>query len=222
VRRVALVALAFGVLGTSAACGGGAKKAEPAADLLHPQALTAKAPTRFDVTFTTTKGDFTITVERSWAPNGADRFYNLAKAHFFDGVKFFRVVPNFVVQFGISPDPEVSKQWRSAAIPDDIVTVHNERGGVTFAAAGPNTRTTQVFINLGDNRSLDNSGFAPFGAVTHGMDVVSKLYAGYGDEPTPHQAEMQLQGNAWLEKTYPKLDSIKTARVTSESNPALP
>jgi cyclophilin family peptidyl-prolyl cis-trans isomerase len=127
-----------------------------------------------------------------------------------------------VVQFGISPYPEVSKQWRSASIPDDLVVGHNLRGGVTFAAAGPNTRTTQVFINLGDNRSLDNGGFAPFGAVTKGMDVVDKLYSGYADEPTPHQGEMQLQGNAWLEKNYPKLDSIETASITSESNPALP
>jgi peptidyl-prolyl cis-trans isomerase A (cyclophilin A) len=222
VRRFGLLALALAVLAAVAACGGSGKSAGPPDVLLHPAKLTAKAPQIFEATFKTTKGDFTIEVHRSWARNGADRFYNLVKSGFYDGDTFFRVVPNFVVQFGISPDPEVSKQWRSAAIPDDIVTVHNERGGVTFAAAGPNTRTTQVFINLGDNRALDNNGFAPFGAVTHGMDVVTKLYAGYGDEPTPHQAEMQLQGKAWLEKTYPKLDSIKTARVTSESNPALP
>ena len=220
-RRFGLLALALAVSAAVAACGGG-KPAGPAQALLQPEKLTVKAPQIFDATFKTTKGDFTIEVHRSWARHGADRFYNLVRSGFYDGATFFRVVPNFVVQFGISPDPAVSKEWRSAAIPDDIVTVHNERGGVTFAAAGPNTRTTQVFINLGDNRSLDNNGFAPFGAVTHGMDVVSKLYAGYGDEPTPHQAEMQLQGNAWLEKTYPKLDSIKTARITSESNPELP
>ena len=149
-RRIALVALAVGVLGATAACGGGTKKSEAASSrLLHPQALTAKAPARFDVTFTTTKGDFTITVERSWAPNGADRFYNLAKARFFDGVKFFRVVPNFVVQFGISPDPKVSTAWRDATIPDDPVTEHNVRGAVSFASAGPGTRTTQLFIDLG-------------------------------------------------------------------------
>jgi peptidyl-prolyl cis-trans isomerase A (cyclophilin A) len=214
VRRVALVALALGVLGTSAACGGGsAKKAEPAADLLHPQALTAKAPQRFDVAFTTTKGDFTITVERAWAPNGADRFYNLAKAHFFDGVKFFRVVPNFVVQFGISPDPKVSAAWQNATIPDDPVKEHNVRGAVTFAAAGPNSRTTQLFINLGSNARLDPIGFAPIGSVTGGMSVVDQLYSGYADAPMSHQAEMQTEGNAWLDKNYPKLDSIKTARI---------
>jgi peptidyl-prolyl cis-trans isomerase A (cyclophilin A) len=217
VRRLALLLLALGLL---AGCGGGSAK--PSGELLHPEKLTAKAPQIFKVEFKTTKGDFTIEVHRSWARNGADRFYNLAKSGFFDGVKFFRVVPNFVVQFGISPDPEVSKAWRSATIPDDLVTLHNERGGVTFASAGPNTRTTQVFINLGDNRTLDNNGFAPFGAVTQGLDVVDKLYSGYGDEPTPRQGEMQLQGNAWLEKNYPKLDGITSARVVDEENPALP
>jgi peptidyl-prolyl cis-trans isomerase A (cyclophilin A) len=216
VRRVALVVLALGVLGTSAACGGGgAKKAEPAADLLHPQALTAKAPQRFDVTFATTKGDFTITVERSWAPNGADRFYNLANAHFFDGVRFFRVVPNFVVQFGISPDPKVSAAWQNATIKDDPVKEHNVRGAVTFASAGPDSRTTQLFINLGSNTRLDPVGFAPIGSVTGGMSVVDRLYRGYANAPTSHQAEMQTDGNAWLDKTYPKLDSIKTARIVS-------
>jgi peptidyl-prolyl cis-trans isomerase A (cyclophilin A) len=214
VRRTALVALALGVLGTSAACGGGAaKKAGSAADLLHPQALTAKAPQRFDVKFTTTKGDFTITVERAWAPNGADRFYNLAKAHFFDGVTFFRVVPNFVVQFGISPDPKVSAAWQNATIPDDPVKEHNVRGAVTFASAGPDSRTTQLFVNLGSNTRLDPTGFAPIGSVTGGMSVVDSLYSGYADAPTSHQAEMQTEGNTWLEKNYPRLDSIKTARV---------
>jgi len=216
VRRVALVAVAWGVLVTSAACGGGgAKKAEPAADLLYPQALTTEAPQRFDVTFTTTKGDFTITVERAWAPNGADRFYNLAKVHFFDGVKFFRVVPNFVVQFGISPDPKVSAAWQNSMIKDDPVKEHNVRGAVTFASAGPDSRTTQLFINLGSNTRLDPIGFAPIGSVTGGMSVVDQLYSGYGDAPTSHQAEMQTEGNAWLDKNYPKLDSIKTARIAS-------
>jgi peptidyl-prolyl cis-trans isomerase A (cyclophilin A) len=204
----------LGVVGTSTGCGGGgAKQAAATAPLLHPQALTAKAPQRFDVTFATTKGVFTITVERSWAPNGADRFYNLAKSHFFDGVKFFRVVPKFVVQFGISPDPKVSAAWRDATIPDDPVTEHNVRGAVTFATAGPDTRTTQLFINLGSNTRLDSTGFAPIGSVTGGMNVVDRLYSGYGEAPTSHQAEMQAQGNAWFDKNYPKLDSIKTARI---------
>lgn len=205
-----------------AGCGGGGSTASgPPAALLHPAKLTKKAPQLFDITFHTTKGDFVVTVHRTWANQGADRLYNLAKEHFFDGMKIFRVVPNFVVQFGISPYPEVSKAWANATIPDDIVTNHNTRGTVSFAAAGPNTRTTQIFVNLGDNRSLDN-GFAPVGSVTSGMTVVDKLYSGYGDETTPHQPEMENEGNAYLEKAYPKLDEIKTAVVSNEENPALP
>jgi len=225
-RRATLTLLPLAAAALLAGCGGGGGKsstpAEPPGALLHPSALTKKAPQIFDITFHTTKGDFVITVHRTWAAHGADRLYNLAKAHFFDGVEFFRVVPNFVVQFGISPYPAVSKAWRSAMIPDDIVTNHNTRGNVSFASAGPNTRTTQLFVNLGDNSGLDNNGFAPVGSVTSGMDVIDKLYSGYGDEPTPHQPEMQTQGNAWLDKNYPKLDKITTARVTNEENPALP
>jgi peptidyl-prolyl cis-trans isomerase A (cyclophilin A) len=221
VRRPSLLALALAlalaVVAAVAACGG-SKSAGPPSALLHPDTLTEKAPEIYEATFKTTKGDFTIKVHRTWARHGADRFYNLVKSGFFDGAKVFRAVPGFVVQFGISPYPEVSKQWRSATIPDDTVTVHNQRGGVTFAAAGPNTRTTQIFVNLGDNRRLDRLGFAPFGTVTKGMDVVDKLYSGYREEPTPHQGEMQLQGNAWLEQNYPKLDSIETARLTSRSS----
>ena len=212
-RRLALVALALGVVGTSAACGGGAKKAEPPSALLQPKTLTARAPQQFDATFKTSKGDFTFTVHRSWAPRGADRFYNLVRSHFFDGVKFFRVVPGFVVQFGISPDLRVSAAWRDATIADDPVTEHNVRGTVTFATAGPGTRTTQLFVNLVDNVSLDSTGFAPFAAVTKGMSVVDRLYSGYGDAPSSHQSELEAQGNAWLDKHYPKLDEIVTARL---------
>jgi cyclophilin family peptidyl-prolyl cis-trans isomerase len=199
-----------------AACGGGGKKSSaggPPDALLHPDKLTAKAPATFGVTFHTTKGDFVVTVHRDWAPQGADRFYNLAKNGFFDGDEFFRVVPGFVVQFGISPYPQVSSAWVNADIPDDPVKQHNAPGTVSFASAGPNTRTTQLFINLGPNVALDGQGFAPIGAVTSGMKVVDALYSGYGDAPTPHQGEMQTQGNSWLEKHYPKLDSVKTAVV---------
>jgi peptidyl-prolyl cis-trans isomerase A (cyclophilin A) len=220
-RRTAASILALAALAAVAGCGGGGKSGPPDA-LLHPTKLTAKAPQLYDVRFATTKGDFTVEVHRTWAPRGADRFYNLVKSGFFDGVRVFRVVPGFVVQFGISPYPGVSNAWRRATIPDDPVTAHNTRSGITFASAGPNTRTTQVFINLGDNRSLDERGFAPFGTVTEGMDVVDKLYSGYGEAPTPHQREMQLQGNTWLDDNYPKLDGIKTAKVVEESNPALP
>jgi peptidyl-prolyl cis-trans isomerase A (cyclophilin A) len=221
VRRTILILLACAAL---AGCGGssGHSASGPPDALLHPAKLNVKSPQLFTVTVETTKGEFVIDVHRTWAPLAAQRFYNLVKAHFFDGVKFFRVVPKFVVQFGISPYPAVSKAWRSAMIPDDIVTNHNTRGNVSFASAGPNTRTTQLFVNLGDNSGLDNNGFAPVGSVTSGMDVIDKLYSGYGDEPTSHQPEMQTQGNAWLDKNYPKLDEITTARITSEENPALP
>lgn len=221
-RRAAVTTLLAVALAAAAAGCGGSSSSGPPAALLHPAKLTAKAPQLYTVTFVTTKGTFTIGVHRTWAPNAADRFYNLVKAHFFDGVTFFRVVPNFVVQFGISPYPAVSKAWENARIPDDPVRANNTITAVTFASAGPNTRTTQVFINLGDNRSLDLQGFAPFGAVDSGFDVVRKLYSGYGDTPTRQQGEMMSKGNGWLDQHYPKLDRIKTAKVTEESNPALP
>jgi peptidyl-prolyl cis-trans isomerase A (cyclophilin A) len=206
-----------------AACGGGGSSSSgPPSALLQPAKLDAKAPQLYTASFKTTKGDFDVEVHRTWAPKGADRFYNLVKNGFYDGAKLFRVVPGFVVQFGISPYPAVSKAWRNASITDDQVTTHNQRGAVTFATAGPNTRTTQVFINLGDNRQLDNLGFASFGTVTKGMDVVDKLYNGYADRPAQQQGKIETQGNAFLEKTFPKLDSIKSAKITSESNPALP
>jgi peptidyl-prolyl cis-trans isomerase A (cyclophilin A) len=222
VRRLILLVPFVLVLAACGGGGGGSSQSGPPAALLHPSKLTAKAPQFFTAEFKTTKGTFDIEVHRSWAPRGADRFYNLVKNGFFDGQKFFRVVPGFVVQFGISPYPKVSAAWRSATMPDDIVTNHNTRGNVSFASAGPDTRTTQIFINLGDNSSLDNNGFAPFGAVTKGMEVVDKLYSGYKDEPTQLQGQMQTLGNPWLEKTYPKLDSVETAKVTGEENPALP
>lgn len=218
--RRALVLLGLAVL-LLAGCGGGSSSSPPKA-LLHPEKLDKKAPQLFDVTFHTTAGDFVVSVHRTWAPLGADRFYNLVKNHFYDGAKIFRVVPGFVAQFGISPYPEVSKAWENATIPDDTITVHNQRGGMTFASAGPDTRTTQVFINLGNNTNLDTDQFAPFGAVTSGMNVVDKLYSGYGDDTTQHQQEMMEQGNAYLEKTFPKLDEIKSAKVSNEENPALP
>jgi peptidyl-prolyl cis-trans isomerase A (cyclophilin A) len=222
-RAFSLVLLPLLAAAVLAGCGGGSgAPSGPPAALLHPAKLTKKAPQFFDITFHTTKGDFVISVHRTWASHGADRLYNLAKNHFFDGMKLFRVVPDFVVQFGISPFPQVSKAWANATIPDDIVTNHNTRGNVSFASAGPNTRTTQIFVNLGDNRSLDNNGFAPVGSVTSGMKVLDELYSGYGDETTGHQPEMQNEGNAWLEKHYPKLDEIKTAVVSNEENPALP
>jgi peptidyl-prolyl cis-trans isomerase A (cyclophilin A) len=191
----------------------GATAAAPPPALLHPAGLKAKAPAVYTVAFTTTKGRFDVTVRRAWAPHGADRFYNLVRAHFFDGVEFFRVVKGFVVQFGISGYPAVSSAWQNASIPDDPVKTSNVRGTITYADAGPNTRTTQVFVNLANNASLDGQGFAPFGKVTKGMSVVDKLYAGYGDQPTNTQPQIAAQGNAFLKKQFPKLDAVLTARV---------
>ena len=205
----------------AAACGGGGSSGPPKA-LLDPAKLDVKAPQLYDVKFETTAGDFVISVHRTWAPLGADRFYNLVKNKFYDGNKIFRVVPGFVVQFGISPYPAVSKAWEDAHIDDDTITQHNQRGAVTFAGAGPNTRTTQIFINLGDNTRLDSDQFAPFAAVTEGMDVIEQLYSGYLDTPTENQGQMFAQGDAYFEEHYPKLDEITSARVIDESNPALP
>jgi peptidyl-prolyl cis-trans isomerase A (cyclophilin A) len=179
--------------------------------LLHPDTLNAKAPELFDVKFETTRGDFVVAVHRAWAPLGADRFYNLVKSGFFTGEAFFRVVPGFVVQFGLSPDPAVNRAWRSADIKDDPVKESNKRGTITFATAGPNTRTTQLFINFADNSGLDRQGFAPFGLVTSGMDVVDHIYSGYGQQPD--QGAITTQGAAYLEKHFPKLDTIKSATV---------
>ena len=186
----------------------------PPPALLHPASLKAKAPATFAVEFDTTKGTFVVTVHRSLAPRGADRFYNLVKAHFFDGNEFFRVVKGFVVQFGISGYPKVSAAWQNANIPDDPVKGSNTVATITYADAGPNTRTTQVFINLANNAAnLDGQGFAPFGKVTTGMAVLNKLYAGYDDKPTNLQPQIASQGNAFLKKRFPKLDSVIRARI---------
>jgi len=181
--------------------------------LLHPATLTAKAPDTFTVQFTTTKGDFVVEVTRAWAPLGADRFYNLVKHGFFTDAAFFRIVPGFIVQFGLSADPAVNKVWHSANIKDDPVTQSNRPGTITFATAGPNTRTTQLFINFGNNGPLDRQGFSPFGRVTSGMDVVQSLYAGYGEQPD--QGSITALGKAYLDKNFPKIDSIKSAKIVS-------
>ncbi len=186
--------------------------------LLDPSALTAKAPDRFSAEFRTTKGDFVIEVQREWAPNGADRFYNLVRNGFYDNVRFFRVVPGFMVQFGINGDPAVSAAWFSARIPDDPVRQSNTRGFVSFATSGPDSRTTQVFVNFADrNAGLDAQGFSPFGRVVAGMDVVDQLYNGYGESAPagrgPVQARIQQEGNAYLQKEFEKLDYVKSARI---------
>ena len=188
-----------------------------AGDLSNPASLNEKAPATYKVKFDTSKGSFVVEVHRDWAPNGADRFYNLVKNGFYNDARFFRVISGFMVQFGINGNPQISKVWRDANIKDDPVKASNKRGMITFATAGPDTRTTQVFINFGDNAGLDDQGFAPFGQVISGMEVVDALYAEYGEGAPqgdgPDQGLVQSQGNAYLKKDFPKLDYIKTATI---------
>ncbi len=186
-------------------------------DLSNPAALVEKAPATYKVRFDTSKGPFVIQVHRAWAPNGADRFYNLVKHGFYDNDRFFRVISGFMVQFGINGDPRVSAHWRDANIQDDPVKQSNKRGMITFATAGPNTRTTQVFINFADNSGLDGQGFAPFGQVVSGMNVVDGLNAEYGEGAPrgngPEQGRLQMQGNAYLMKSFPRMDYVKKATI---------
>ncbi len=197
----------------SAAAG---KSANP---LLDPTsaAFQATPPDSFRVRFTTTRGDFTVLVHTAWAPNGAKRFYNLVRNNFFDGARFFRVLKGFVAQFGLTGDPAVDQAWANQAIPDDPVKHSNTPGTLTFATSGPNSRSTQLFINYGDNAQLDGDGFAPIGQVTEGMNVVDSLYSGYGEGAPqgngPNQTLIMQQGNSYLEKDFPKLDYIKSTTI---------
>jgi peptidyl-prolyl cis-trans isomerase A (cyclophilin A) len=188
-----------------------------AQNLSNPAALREQAPPVYKAKFDTTKGAFVIEVQRDWAPNGADRFYNLVKNGFYDNVRFFRVISGFMVQFGIHGDPKVSAPWREAQLKDDPVKQSNKRGYITYAMAGPNTRTSQVFINFGDNASLDSQGFSPFGRVVTGMEVVDKLNAEYGEGAPrgrgPDQSRMQMEGNAYLTKDFGRLDYVKKATI---------
>jgi len=187
-----------------------------AAKLRTPGVLTEQAPPTFKANFDTSKGAFVIEVHRDWAPIGADRFYNLVKNGFFDDVRFFRVISNFMVQFGINGSPTVSAIWRNPAVQlkDDPVKQSNKRGYITFATGGPNTRTTQVFINFKDNAFLDGQGFSPFGEVSQGMeDVVDKLYSQYAGKPQDQFVQILNQGNAFLNKDFPKLDFVKAATI---------
>lgn len=169
------------------------------------------------VKFETTKGEFVVEVHPEWAPLGAERFLDLVRSGFYDGCKFFRVVPGFVVQWGINGDPAVQAKWRDARIQDDPVKQSNTRGMMTFAKAGPNTRTSQLFINFKDNSNLDAMGFAAFARVTSGMDILEKLNSRYGDEPTPRQDMIQQQGNAFLDQAFPGLDGIVKATILDEA-----
>jgi len=176
-----------------------------------------QAPPTYKVRFDTSKGPFVVQVTRAWAPQGADRFYSLVKSGFFDDVRFFRVISGFMVQFGINGDPRIAAPWRSATIKDDPVKQSNKRGTITFATAGPDSRTSQVFINFADNSPLDRQGFSPFGQVTSGMSVVDALYSGYGEgAPSgrgPEQGRIQREGNAYLKKDFPNLDYVKKATI---------
>ena len=175
------------------------------------------APPVFQVNLDTTKGPVAVEVHRDWAPVGADQFYSLVKTGFYDGDRFFRVVRNFVVQFGINGDPQLNRLWSNANLPDDPVKQHNVRGTITYATAGPNTRSTQLFINLANNARLDADGFAPFGKVVSGMDAVESLYAGYGEMPPqgegPDPSQIEAQGNEYLQRHFPRLDYIKKATI---------
>jgi peptidyl-prolyl cis-trans isomerase A (cyclophilin A) len=188
------------------------------ANLGNPSALRETAPATYKARFETSKGAFVVDVTREWAPNGADRFYNLVKNGFYDGVRFFRVLDGFMAQFGINGDPKISAAWREARIQDDPVKQSNRRGFITYAMAGPNTRTSQVFINYGDNSALDRQNFSPFGRVTSGMEVVDALYNGYGEGAPrgqgPDQGRVQTEGNAYLTKSFPRLDFVKKATIS--------
>jgi len=192
-----------------------------AAALLQGCSSEKPSPAQYKVLLQTSRGDVTIEVTRAWAPRGADRFYQLVKEGFFDGTKFFRVIRSpepFMAQFGINGDPKVTQKWANANIQDDPVTLSNTRGMVSFAMSpSPNSRSTQLFINYADNSRLDASGFSPFGKVTSGMEIIDQLYADYGEGAPngagPDQERIESEGNAYLEKEFPKLDFIKTAKI---------
>ena len=180
--------------------------------LRFPAALTEQAPAMFKANLDTSKGLITIEVHRDWAPLAADSFYNLVKNGFYDDVRFFRVIPNFMAQFGMNGDPAVTRAWSAAPMKDEPTKQSNKRGYVTFARTGaPNSRGTQMFINYRDNGNLDQQGFAPFGQVTVGMDVAEKITSQYAEKPD--QGMITSQGNAYLMKEFPKLDFIKTATI---------
>jgi peptidyl-prolyl cis-trans isomerase A (cyclophilin A) len=218
VVRALIAAIAFPALG--AACqsdgagGGGA-----ASSLTKPDrnAIATPAPDSFKVAFETSKGNFTVVAHRDWAPHGVDRFYHLVQLGFFDDARFFRVLSGFMAQFGMNGDPRVTAAWEQLPLEDDPVKQKNTRGMVSFAMGGPNTRTTQLFINYADNTNLDGMGFAPIGQVVDGMAVVDSLHADYGegapDGAGPSQERIATQGNAYLTKDFPKLDFIKSARI---------
>ena len=209
----------LGVLFLAMGCGQDQERSEAVPETVTTEpaatedvAVTEATPEEFTVVFETSAGTLTVAVQRSLAPHGADRFYELVTSGFYDDQRFFRVVPGFVVQWGMSGDPAVTAQWADARIPDDPVATSNVRGTITFAAtSAPGSRTTQVFINLGNNTNLDEMGFAPFGRVVEGMEVVDAINAEYGQ--SPNQGEIRRAGNQYLNQEFPRLDYIRTARI---------
>jgi peptidyl-prolyl cis-trans isomerase A (cyclophilin A) len=208
-RLSGIVVAAVFIAANAVAQGGGVDLSK--AKLRTPSALTEQAPATYKAKFDTSKGPIIIEVHRDWAPKGADRFYNLVKNGFFDDTRFFRVVPDFMVQFGLNGDPAIQKNWANANIQDDPKNQSNKKGFVTFATRGPNTRTTQIFVNFKDNAFLDAQGFTPFGQVVSGMEVVEKITSQYGEKP--NQGMIQSEGNAYLNKEFPKLDFVKKATI---------
>ncbi len=205
------------ILAVAVTCGVVPSSMASAEGLMNPAALTETAPQKFTVEFDTSRGKFQIEIDRASAPIGVDRFYNLVKSGYFEDVRFFRVVPNFVVQFGMHGDPAVNAAWRAAKIKDDPVKASNVKGTLTFAKAGKDSRTTQLFINLADNSRLDDMGFPAFGKVVKGMRVVTQIYGGYGDAPPggrgPKQSRIAKEGNEYLKKFFPRLDYIKKVTI---------
>lgn len=210
-RWTVRASLAFAVV--ALACGARAGLTRP------DTVLAATSPAVFHARFETSQGRFTVEVTREWAPIGVDRFYNLVRAGFFDGQKFFRVRAGFIAQFGLHPDPRVIAAWKGRTMPDDSARISNTRGTLAYAMlTTPNTRTTQIFVNLADNAQLDAQGFAPFGRIVYGIDVIDRLYAGYderagGGMRAGNQGPIEKEGNAWLEREFPKLDYIVRVRV---------
>jgi cyclophilin family peptidyl-prolyl cis-trans isomerase len=192
-----------------------------APDIGAYEVWSRRAPEVFRVRFETSQGPFVVEARREWAPQGVDRFFGLVSTRFFDDSRFFRVVAGFVAQFGIPGDPAVSKAWKQRTIPDDPVRQSNTRGTVAFAMTGPGTRSSQLFINLADNSRLDAQGFAPIGRVTSGMEVVDRLYSGYGEGAGGgmrggKQGKILAGGNAWLDASFPRLDRLARARILGE------
>lgn len=231
--KVPLIPVLPLMLTLQAGCGGGADKAgdegageePPTPDvnvlLYYPDSLAETAPRNFRVRFETTKGEFTVEVDRAWAPHGADRFYNLVTNGYYDGVYFHRVMAGFMAQFGMHGEPQVQVRWAGANIQDDPVAVSNTRGTLTYAQTSrPNSRSTQLFINFRDNPGLDAQGFAPIGRVVEGMEVVDQLHSGYGDVANsrnggdgPDTRNIGYEGNAYLEENFPELDHIISAAL---------